>query len=97
MLQLTKILPAQTKDASRMRKGSKRTSMNIQYAFPSLSYFRLIFFKKQPFSKNVEVLLLSINMQLQRNRKRKTWVSGIMPEIWDSEEGSWTMIKEIKC
>jgi len=46
---------------------------------------------------NVEVLLLSINMRLQRNLTRKTGVSGILPEIWDSEEGSWTMIKGIRC
>ena len=100
MLRLTKILPVRTKDASRMRKGSRRTSMNIQYAvFPSLSFLNLnLNFKNLIlFSKNVEVLLLSINIRLRRNLKRKTWVSGIIPEIWDSEDGSWTMIKEVKC
>ena len=84
----------------RRKQDEERIKKNVdEYTVRDLSSFRLIFIKKKTISlsKNVEVLLLSINMRLQRNLKRKTWVSGIIPEIWDSEEGSWMMIKEIKC
>lgn len=84
----------------RRKQDEERIKKNVdEYTVRDLSSFRLIFIKKKTLSlsKNVEVLLLSINMRLQRNLKRKTWVSGIIPEIWDSEEGSWMMIKEIKC
>jgi hypothetical protein len=98
LLQLTKILPVLTKDARRKRKGSKGTLMNIRYVpiSPHILFFNTTHYSSF-FSKNVEVLLLSINTVLQRNLKRKTWGSGIMQEIWVSEEGSWTMIKGIKC
>ena len=84
----------------RRKQDEERIKKNVdEYTVRDLSSFRLIFIKKKTLSlsKNVEVLLLSINMRLQRNLKRKTWVSGIIPEIWDSEEGSWMMIKETKC
>ena len=84
----------------RRKQDEERIKKNVdEYTVRDLSSFRLIFIKKKTISlsKNVEVLLLSINMRLQRNLKRKTWVSGIIPEIWDWEEGSWMMIKEIKC
>ena len=85
----------------RRKQDEERIKKNVdEYTVRPLSslFFALIFFLNPPsFSKNVEVQLLSINMRLRRILKRKIWVFGIMPEIWVSEEGSWMMIKEIKC
>ena len=87
----------------RRKQDEERIKKNVdEYTVRDLSSSlafspHFYFLKTLALSKNVEVLLLSINMRLQRNLKRKTWVSGIIPEIWDSEEGSWMMIKETKC